>query len=143
MLTIRLSRTGKKSQPSFRIVLQEHTAAVQGKFIEILGYYKPSEDPKVLEVNEERIKHWISVGAKPSDTLAVLLKGKGFEGMDKYIAPRNKKRNKKGEEAAPAAVPVAAPAEGNKKAPVEAPAEALAAPAEEPVKAEKTKEKSE
>ncbi|MFA6305436.1 MAG: 30S ribosomal protein S16 [Candidatus Gracilibacteria bacterium] len=108
MLKIRLTRVGKHAQPSFRVVLQEHTAAVKGKFIEALGYYKPADKPKVLEVNIERVKHWISVGAKPSDTVAVLLKKNGFEGMDKYIEPRNKKRKSKKDKGEDASAPASA-----------------------------------
>jgi len=106
LLKIRLTRTGKHAQPSFRVVLQEHTSAAKGKFLEAFGSYKPAEKAKTLEVNAERVKYWISVGAKPSDTVAVLLKKNGFEGMDKYIEPRNKKskkRKSKKEAAQPAA----------------------------------------
>ena len=98
MLKIRLSRTGKKSQPSFRVVLQEHTASAKGKFIESFGYYHPATDPKIFKVDLERIKYWFSVGAQPSDAVAVLLKNEGVEGMEKFIAPRDKQKKKKKEE---------------------------------------------
>lgn len=97
MLKIRLSRIGKKNQPNFRIVVQEHTSAVKGKFIEALGYYRPAIEGKDLKINSERIKYWLSMGAKPSDSLAVLLKKENFEKMDQFIAPRNKKKKKKEE----------------------------------------------
>lgn len=104
LLTLRLQRTGKTGQPNFRVVLQDHKSAVKGKALEILGHYQPALNPKVVKIDLERAKYWISVGAKPSDTVAVLLKGQGMEGMEKYMEPRNKKRKKKGEEAtAPAA----------------------------------------
>ena len=134
MLKIRLSRAGKKSQPSFRVVLQEHTQAAKGKFIEELGFYQPALTPKKFQVDSERIKYWISKGAKPSDTLASLLKRNGMDGMDKFLAPRNKQRKPKNPEAvaeAPAAP--AAPAE----APVEAPAPAVEAAPEAPAEAPK------
>ncbi|MEK7673104.1 MAG: 30S ribosomal protein S16 [Patescibacteria group bacterium] len=95
MLKLRLSRTGKKAQPSFRILVQEHTSAVKGKYLEAIGYYKSATKPKEFKVDMERVKHWLSVGAQPSDTLAVLLKREGLEGMDKFIAPRTKKSPKK------------------------------------------------
>lgn len=132
MLKIRLSRTGKRNQPSFKVVVQEHTAPIKGKFIEELGFYRPAEDPKVFEVNVERIKYWMSVGATPSDTMAVLLKRDGMEGMDKFIAPRNKqaKKKKEAEEkpAAPAeeAPKAETPKEEPVKEPVKEPAEAVA-----------------
>jgi len=100
LLNLRLQRTGKTGQPNFRIVLQTHTESVKGKALEILGHYQPALNPKVLEVNVERVKYWISQGAQPSDSLAVLLKGKGVEGMEKFIEPRTKKRAKKGEQPA-------------------------------------------
>jgi len=95
LLKIRLSRTGKKSQPSFRLVLAEHTNAVKGKYKELLGHYVPSVDPKIFEFKKERIEYWISKGAQPSDTVASLLKRAGMPKMEKFIAPRNKKRKKK------------------------------------------------
>ncbi|MBP9771201.1 30S ribosomal protein S16 [Candidatus Gracilibacteria bacterium] len=109
MLKIRLTRIGKNKQPSFRVVLQEHTSPVKGKFIEELGYYRPAATPKEVKFELDRVKHWLKMGAQPSDTIAVLLKKEGIENMDQFIAPRNKKtRNKKAPavEAAPA-VPAA------------------------------------
>lgn len=109
MLNIRLSRVGKTNQPSFRVVVQEHTASPKGKFIESIGFYSPIS--KQFKADLGRINHWISVGAKPSDSLAVLLKKNGVEGMDKFITLRNKKRKKKGEkEEKPAAPEVKAEA---------------------------------
>lgn len=134
MLKIRLSRTGKKSQPSFRIVVQEHTSPIKGKFIETLGHYLPSVNPKEFKADLERVKYWISVGAQPSDTVAGLLKNYGLEGMEKFMEPRNKKRKKKKEvaEAPAAAAPAApAPAAAAPAAAAPAPAEEAAAPAEE------------
>lgn len=114
MLEIRLSRIGKKKQPSYRIILQEHTASPKGEFQEILGHYRPYENPKAFDFKKERIAHLISEGANVSDTVAVLLKGVGIPGMEKFIELRNKKRKKKGEEA-PAAPEKTAPAEKAEK----------------------------
>ncbi len=145
MLRLRLQRGGKKGQPHFRIVLQEHTDAVKREAKEVLGYYQPALDPKVIKVDLERVKHWISQGAQPSDALAVLLKKEGLEGMDQYIAPRDKQRKKKGEEpeeeAAPAAPAAEAPAEDK---PAEEPKaeEAPAPEAEEPKAEEAPKEEA-
>jgi len=123
LLTLRLQRTGKTGQPNFRVVLQDHKDAVKGKALEILGHYQPALNPKVFKVDLERAKYWMSVGAKPSDTVAVLLKGQGLEGMEKYMEPRDKKRKKKGEEAAASAAPQggAAPAPKAEEKPAEAP----------------------
>lgn len=78
MLRIRLTRTGKKHQPTYRIVVAEHSAPIKGKFIDILGYYLPTRTPKVLEVDGDKVKHWISVGAQATDTVHNLLVGKGI-----------------------------------------------------------------
>jgi small subunit ribosomal protein S16 len=128
LLKIRLNRTGKKGQPSFRVVVQEHTASVGGKFLEEVGYYRPATKNKEHKFDVERIKHWISMGAQPSDTVAVLLKKEGMSDMDKYIAPRThhkkKKSEAKAEAAAKPAQPAAAkPAEAKVEKPVEAKAE--------------------
>lgn len=93
-----MQRTGKVGQPSFRIVLQEHTEPVKREAKEILGNYNPALKDKPLIINIERAKYWLSKGAEVSDSLAVLLKNKGVERMDKFIEPRNKKRKKKDEE---------------------------------------------
>ncbi len=77
MLRIRLTRTGKKHQPNYRIVVAEHSRPVKGKFIEIVGHYIPTQKPKVLEIKQERIQYWISKGAVPSDTVQNLLVDKG------------------------------------------------------------------
>ena len=135
-----MQRGGKAGQPHFRVVLQEHTDPVKREAQEILGHYNPAINPKVLKLDIERIKYWISKGAKPSDSLAVLLKKEGVEGMEKFIEQRNKKRKKKGEpeEEAPAPAPAPAPvveAPAVEEAPVEAPTPAVEeAPA--PVEAE-------
>ncbi len=107
MLKIRLTRTGKTAQESFRIVVAEHTNAVKGKFLELLGNYQPATKNKNLEIKKDRIEYWISKGAKPSATVASLLKNKGFGNMEKYIAVRPTRTKKKGAEAAAAGAPAA------------------------------------
>lgn len=116
MLNIRLSRVGKNRQPSFRVIVQQHTAAVKGKFIEALGYYRPAVNPKEFKINVDRIKHWLSVGAQPSDSMAVLLKKEGLTGLDRYISPRDKKRKSKSEEKSAPAKATPAPAQQAPKA---------------------------
>lgn len=131
MLRIRLTRTGKNTQPSYRIVVAEHSSPAKAKFVEILGHYNISRTPRILEVNQDRVKYWISVGAKPSDTMAVLLKSLGMANMEQYIAPRTLKRKKKKGGAEEAAAPKVKVTESVEAAPVEKPAEVVAeAPAE-------------
>lgn len=98
MLRIRFSRTGKRGQPSYRIVVAEHRTPVKGRCIENLGNYMPARQPKIVSIKKDRITYWISKGAIPSDTAASLFKKEGMEGMEKYLEPRNKQRKKKGEE---------------------------------------------
>jgi len=72
MLVIRFLRIGKKNQPSFRIVVTEKRTSPKGrKFLEILGFYNPRTKEKRL--NAERIKYWLSVGAKLSPSVHNLL----------------------------------------------------------------------
>ncbi|MCX6015974.1 MAG: 30S ribosomal protein S16 [Chloroflexales bacterium] len=74
MVTIRLRRAGKKKQPSYRLVVADSRAPRDGKFIEIVGHYNPVRQPQELEVKADRIRHWMSVGAQPSETVVRLLK---------------------------------------------------------------------
>lgn len=134
MLVIRLRRTGRKKQATYNVVVAEKARAVKGKFLENLGSYNPTVNPKEFTYNIERIQHWIANGAKPSDTVASLLKNDGVAGMEKFIEPKDKQRKKKKEvEEAPAAEAAApeAAAEGGGDAPADAPAETAEAPAEE------------
>lgn len=106
--------------------MQEHTSPIKGKFVEKVGYYRPTANPKEFNINLERVKYWLSVGAQPSDSVAVLLKTEGVEGLEKHISPRDKaKKKKKAVEEKPAAPAAAAPA------PVAEAPVAEAAPAEE------------
>jgi len=74
MVTIRLRRTGKTKQPSYRVVIADSRSPRDGKFIEIIGHYNPIRQPKVLEIKSDRARYWLSVGARPSDTVVYLLK---------------------------------------------------------------------
>ena len=125
MLKLRLQRTGKVGQPSFRIVLQEHTNPVKREAKEILGSYRPADEGKPFQIDLERVKFWLSKGVQVSDSLAVLLKKQGVEGLDKFIEPRDKKRKSKKEPkeapAPQAAAPEAAPAPVAEPAQAEAP----------------------
>ena len=73
MLSIRLRRTGSKKRPFFRVVVSEARSKKEGQFIEVLGFYNPRTKPAVVEINKERITHWISKGARPSDSVRTLL----------------------------------------------------------------------
>ena len=75
MLAIRMRRTGSKKRPFFRVVVSEGKSKKEGQFIEVLGFYNPRTKPAVVEINKERIEHWIKSGARPSDSVRTLLKG--------------------------------------------------------------------
>lgn len=83
MLRIRLVRHGRKRQPHYNVVVAEHSAPIKGRFVELIGRYDPLT--KSLHVPAEKIADWVSKGAKPSHTLARLLKANNVPGMDKFI----------------------------------------------------------
>ena len=75
-VALRLQRIGKPHQPYYRVVAVDHRRAAQGKPLEVLGSYNPraekAKDKVVLHI--DRVDHWLSVGAKPSETVASLIK---------------------------------------------------------------------
>ncbi len=75
---IRLRRMGAKKRPFYRVVVADSRCARDGRFIETLGYYNPCVEPSDVKIDAERAKHWLSVGAQPSDTAAALLKKQGI-----------------------------------------------------------------
>lgn len=92
MLAIRLQRIGKKNRPSYRVVVSEHKRDLYGKHNEILGNYDPVANPKTLNLKADRIKYWISVGAKPSATVHNLLVKEGVVEGAKVRAWKPKKK---------------------------------------------------
>ena len=112
--------------------MAEHSAPVKGKYKEVVGTYNPSEGKK-FTVQQDRVDYWISVGAKPSETVAGLLKFNGVDGMEKFMTPRTKKKPVKNpsEEQLAAIEAANAPAQEAAPAVEEAPA-TEETPAEEP-----------
>lgn len=87
MVVIRLRRTGKTKQPSYRLVVADKRSPRDGKFIEIVGHYNPVRQPKELVVKNDRVRYWLGVGAQPSDTVVRLLKQVNvLDGEGKVIA---------------------------------------------------------
>lgn len=78
MLTIRLQRMGKKKSPTYRLVVSENARDTQAKSLEILGHYNPTQEPKIIELKTERIKHYLSYGAQMSSTVHNLLVNAGI-----------------------------------------------------------------
>lgn len=77
MVKLRLRRMGAKKRPSYRIVAADSRAPRDGAFIEALGFYDPITDPATIKVDVERARHWINVGAQPTDTVRSLLNKAG------------------------------------------------------------------
>lgn len=73
MLAIRMRRAGAKNRPFFRVVVTESQSPREGRFVEVLGHYNPRTKPERLEINRERLEHWIKAGARPSDTVRTLI----------------------------------------------------------------------
>jgi len=71
---IRLARAGAKKRPYYRIVAADSNCARDGRFLEKLGTYDPSAEPSKVVVDRPRFDYWISVGARPSETVARLLR---------------------------------------------------------------------
>ena len=76
---LRLTRVGSKKNPIYRVVAADSRAPRDGRFIEIVGQYNPQPDPSLIELDEARIKDWLSKGAQPTDSVKRLLKAKNIE----------------------------------------------------------------
>lgn len=77
MIKLRLRRMGAKKRPSYRIVAADSRSPRDGRFIEIVGTYDPITDPATINLKTERIKHWLSVGAQPTDTVRNIIQREG------------------------------------------------------------------
>ena len=75
---IRLARVGSKKNPIYRVVVADSRSPRDGKFIEIVGRYNPQTDPSTIDLDEAKVKDWISKGAQPSESVQKLLKAKGI-----------------------------------------------------------------
>jgi small subunit ribosomal protein S16 len=80
---IRLKRIGKKRDPHYRIVVADSRTHRDGRVIEEIGRYVPTTEPSTIEVNSERAQYWLSVGAQPTEQMAVILKITGDLANDK------------------------------------------------------------
>jgi len=141
MVTIRLSRTGKKHAPQYRIVVQQKHTDPWSPAIEIVGTYNPRTNPSTIELKEESIKKWIANGAQPSNTVHNILVNAGIieeKKKKKAVAVSNKRRAKLAEKKAEKEAKKAEAAEKAKEA--EAPAEEAATKEEAPAAEEKAEE---
>ncbi|MEK7103886.1 MAG: 30S ribosomal protein S16 [Patescibacteria group bacterium] len=136
MLSIRLLRTGKKNQPFYRMVVTDKKNPPRGgRFLEIVGFFNPFTKEK--QIKADRIKHWISVGAKASDTVHnILVKEKVIDGVKIAVHKKPKKKavEAKAKASADAKALADKEASSGKKLVEQAPAEEQA-PATEELKA--------
>lgn len=138
---IRLARGGAKKRPYYRIVVADSRMARDGRYIEKVGSYNPmlnKDDEKRVILLEERLKHWISEGARPSDRVQRFLEAAGMAEKKVRNNPNKAKpgqkaldlieeKKEKAEAAAEAAKEAAEAAAAAAAAPAEAPAEEAAA----------------
>ncbi len=73
MLALKLSRVGKKKQPSYRLIVVEKTKDPWGRSVETIGFYNPRTKPKTTQFNSERVLYWLGHGAQPTATVWNLL----------------------------------------------------------------------
>lgn len=98
MVKIRLTRMGDKKSPFYRIIVADSRAPRDGKFIDIVGTYNPLTQPAEVKIDEAKAKHWLSVGAAPSDTVKALFVNAGIiENAKKAPAKTKAVKKKKSE----------------------------------------------
>jgi small subunit ribosomal protein S16 len=106
MVRIRLMRVGAKGAPSYRVVVADARSPRDGRIIENIGWYNPLTEPSTIQIDGDRAKYWISVGAQPSDPVRSLLSRAGILPKQTYT-PKPEKATAavatKAEKAEPAA----------------------------------------
>src|SRR5947199_6492040 len=147
-LSIRLTRGGAKKRPYYRIVVADSRSPRDGRFIEKLGTYNPllaKDSPERVKLDADRISHWLSVGAQPSDRVLRFLDAAGIReraarNNPQKAEPGEKAKERIEERAKKAAEAEAAAAAPQEEAPAEQEAEAVIAEAVEEATAEPTGE---
>ena len=127
-LKIRLARAGTKKRPYYHIVIADARSPRDGRFIEKVGNYDPklADDGKRVTLVTERLQHWLSVGAQPTDRVLRFLDSAGLAKRAPRNNPERAVPGKKATERAEARAKAAADAAAADAAPAEAPAEAAA-----------------
>lgn len=134
---IRLRRTGRKKQPSYRLVVADSSTPRDGQYLDALGTYNPLVKPADLRIDMEKVEKWLADGAEMSDTVASLIR-KARQGGDskvtvRGVGPEERQETANVVAAAEPSQPARAGSRGAPKADAEAPAAEAAA---EPVAAE-------
>jgi small subunit ribosomal protein S16 len=88
---IRLTRFGAPRKPTFRLVVTDSRAPRDGAYIESLGSYNPRTEPPTVQLNEERVLYWLSLGVHPTETAKELLKSQGV--WQKYLEMKRGSRS--------------------------------------------------
>ncbi|MDD3397012.1 MAG: 30S ribosomal protein S16 [Clostridia bacterium] len=96
---IRLTRMGDKKSPFYRLVVADSKSPRDGKFIEILGTYNPLTNPSEIKVDSEKVKTWISQGAKPTETAKDILVKAGIMKKPAVIKTNAKPKPKRKQKA--------------------------------------------
>jgi len=92
MLVIRLARVGKTKKPYFRLIVSEKTKDTQGDYLENLGSINPHTNPRTIQLNTDRIKYWLSVGAQVSPSVRNMLIEAGVMSGEKLRVWKAKKK---------------------------------------------------
>ena len=128
---IRLKRLGKIRAPYYRIVVADSRTKRDGRVIEEIGKYHPTEEPSLIEITSDRAQYWLGVGAQPTEQVAALLKITGdwqkFKGLPGAEGTLRTKEKPSAESVAEAVATAAADAEKSKAKASEAKAAAAAA----------------
>jgi small subunit ribosomal protein S16 len=70
---------GSRKNPVWRVVVADRRSPRDGRTIETIGHYNPQTDPSIIEIDEDRARHWLEHGAQPTATVATLLRTKGIK----------------------------------------------------------------
>lgn len=98
---LRLRREGAKKQPHYRVVVADARSPRDGRFIEIIGEYHPTENPSRVEIDEERALHWLQNGAQPTSPVKTLLRITGiWEQFKPGDEPKRDRSSREAEKAA-------------------------------------------
>jgi small subunit ribosomal protein S16 len=73
---VRLTRVGGKKNPIWRVVVTDQRSPRDGRFIETIGHYNPRTEPSTIEIDDERMAHWLARGAQPTNTVKKLIKAR-------------------------------------------------------------------
>ena len=88
MVRLRSQRYGSKKSPFYRIVAKDSRNPRDGRFIEVVGTYDPLTNPATVKLDEEKVMKWLSLGAKPTDTVKSLLSKEGL--LAKFLENQTK-----------------------------------------------------